>query len=973
MRTTRWFATARGLAGLALVALLAGPGHAGTPGKADPDGYTDESVREMLPEYFHVQGNGRAQPAAVPDVFGPGAVLTVGQLYMKVTNWGHVGNFWTNLSSDPAGQWPGASSVEYLSTIRLSVGAKNPLATDPTAIRRVSYMFEWRPPTLAAEDRIYRSYDGIVNGLRYVNDDHDADPLTGEARIDEDFADGRDNDNDTRFDEDYGALGQQMFSLVMRDDTREAINATYNEKHVPLGLEVRQVAWAYSISQLANFNAVEYTVFNRSGHTLDSLVIGWLVDMDCGPVEKSNFFQDDLDCPTLPNGEFPFLLPDNDARRQFPHSASLDNEVAPDSALCPLLKVRLNGFSIADDDGDEARTPGVPSFLLLGHTLDPLGQNGPSRVGFRAFRSFTSTTPFIQGGNPRIDQERYEFMTSTQNVDPETGLQNATPGDQKGDQVQWCSIGPWLNVPDGGSVQATIAFAVQNGSYRTCTQYANDYMRYRNGTMMAGELFEKYPVLRNAFDAQVAYEGSYESREGFPVPDFHGRETALKAAPGTFFSAADCRDQSGGRQRPVNDRDYTWFDFDCDYCTGVWVARTREGLHHATWTAEAPPPNPNTNLAVSYNFADNPYRTVNPAGDRTVELAWDNLSEVTADPKSGWLDFRGYRIWKVANWTRPVGAAGPQDEDWSLLAEFRKYDYSDSNFRHYRDGGLDTLDCPKVFIPSYLYPDGRRDTATVKICLRRGDLWDRQSGRIIRPEELVQCLGYPGPCQIDTACVNGTEPCARTPAPPRYPVGRYRYVDREVKNGFIYFYSITAFDSTKNGSYGGRQAAVEAEGVVPQGGPRPGKGVWVVPNPYRGYSRIAQRPSAWDLTPNASDPTGTHVDFLGMPRGRWTLKIFSVAGDLVAELHSYDAVNESVRGTVTVPNPHFDPNRPADPVTNPQSIDLPGYNRQQDNPDDGQARWNLISRNGQDVVSGIYLFTVESSQGTQRGKFVIIR
>jgi len=32
----------------------------------------------------------------------------------------------------------------------------------------------------------------------------------------------------------------------------------------------------------------------------------------------------------------------------------------------------------------------------------------------------------------------------------------------------------------------------------------------------------------------------------------------------------------------------------------------------------------------------------------------------------------------------------------------------------------------------------------------------------------------------------------------------------------------------------------------------------------------------------------------------------------------------------------------------------------------------LDSRNGQDVVSGIYLFTVESKPGTQRGRFVII-
>jgi hypothetical protein len=47
--------------------------------------------------------------------------------------------------------------------------------------------------------------------------------------------------------------------------------------------------------------------------------------------------------------------------------------------------------------------------------------------------------------------------------------------------------------------------------------------------------------------------------------------------------------------------------------------------------------------------------------------------------------------------------------------------------------------------------------------------------------------------------------------------------------------------------------------------------------------------------------------------------------------------------------------------------------KQQDTAGDGQARWNLISRNGQDVASGIYLFTVSSRRGMQRGKFVIVR
>ena len=129
-----------------------------------------------------------------------------------------------------------------------------------------------------------------------------------------------------------------------------------------------------------------------------------------------------------------------------------------------------------------------------------------------------------------------------------------------------------------------------------------------------------------------------------------------------------------------------------------------------------------------------------------------------------------------------------------------------------------------------------------------------------------------------------------------------------------------------------------------------------MPNPYRGYSILTQRPSAWDLTPNASDPTGTHIDFMGLPRGPWTIRIYSVAGDLVQQIRSSDGVNESIRSPARV-----------------GATTYPGYNRQQDNPNDGEASWNLISRNGQDIVSGIYLFTVDSFEGTQRGKFVVIR
>lgn len=908
-----------------------------------------------------------ARPAAIPDIFGPGSVLNVGNVLMKVTNFGLDGNPFTNLSSDPSMQWPGASSVEYMNFLGMAVGAVNPLATDPTALRRVSYSTEWRPPSLDAEDRIYRAYDGIVNGTRFVNDDGDLDPATGDERIDEDFLDGRDNDGDGKIDEDYAAIGQQMYSCVMRDDTPQAVQAAAAERHVPLGLECRKIAWAYSIPGYTDFNVIQYDFYNRSGHQLDSVSVAFRVDMDCGPLDKANYFSDDFDLPQYPHGNFLIQTKQTDLRLQIPHLRVQDAQ--DDSALCPRYLVKVNGFSCADDDGDDNKTPGIPTFMLIDHTIDPTGVNGPAIVGFRAFRSFPGGTPYAQGGNPTIDQQRYEMMVGTENVhslrDPkdqttDDGWISAQPGDQKGDYSEWASIGPWTHLPDGGHLSATVAMGVRPGKYRDELQYTNDYERAATNFVYAGNLIRgvtdatnliaKYPSLDNALAAQIAFQGAYEVKAWPFLNDFHGRETALKAPVGQFFTAQGCEAHDPS-PRLVNDRQYTWFDFDCDYCTGAY-SKNSGGLFHRTWLAESPPPNPATNLSSLYNYTDNPDRRFIAAGDRQVTIAWDNLSEVTPDPKSGQFDFRGYKIWKVSNWQRPVGSGGPSEDDWTLLAEYRLFDAHPDN-RIIRAAG-DTI-CPKVFVP--------QTGESLSVCLANGDIWNAQSGDVIHPDPNVLCVGYPN-CKVELGLPLGQAAGARV-GRTKYPVGRYHYTDHDVKNGFVYFYSVTAFDSTGSGDgrveLGGRRSAVEAEGVVPQSGADTlsgGSKVWVVPNPYRGVKQIKDRPSSWDLKPNASDPTGTHVDFLGLPRGEWSIKIFTVSGDIVQTIKSTDSVNESIRGN----------------VTDPGGTVRPGYNRQADNSNDGQARWNLISRNGQDVVSGIYLFTVEVGGNVKhRGKFVIIR
>ena len=238
---------------------------------------------------------------------------------------------------------------------------------------------------------MYRAYDGIIGGNRLVNDDGDIDPVTQGPRIDEDFLDGHDNDGDGRIDEDYAALGQLMWSCVMRDDTPASLSVVQNEKHVPLVLEMRQLAWAYSVPGFQNFDVADLTVFNRSGHMLDSLYFGFRVDIDSGPLTSSSYFNDDQDLPYFPSGEFAIPVSVDDPRYQ-----ATFNDKGQTVPTCGERTIKVNGFSVVDNDGDESRTPGVASFLLFGHTVDPLGVRAPKSVGFRAclhFRFRGSATP----------------------------------------------------------------------------------------------------------------------------------------------------------------------------------------------------------------------------------------------------------------------------------------------------------------------------------------------------------------------------------------------------------------------------------------------------------------------------------------------------------------------------------------------------------------------------------------------------
>jgi hypothetical protein len=170
-----------------------------------------------------------------------------------------------------------------------------------------------------------------------------------------------------------------------------------------------------------------------------------------------------------------------------------------------------------------------------------------------------------------------------------------------------------------------------------------------------------------------------------------------------------------------------------------------------------------------------------------------------------------------------------------------------------------------------------------------------------------------------------------------YPIGRYRFVDREVLNGFDYVYVVTTVyrgavptGGLPENGYGfvvleSPLVAKFDDRITPRSESSAASGrVTVVPNPYKSSA-------AWDRPQTFGDPLPRHIDFMHLPKALSTIRIYTLAGDFVAQL-----VHDGRGG-------------------------------------DGQAAWDMISRNGQDVESGVYLFTVESELGHQVGKFVIVR
>ncbi len=168
-----------------------------------------------------------------------------------------------------------------------------------------------------------------------------------------------------------------------------------------------------------------------------------------------------------------------------------------------------------------------------------------------------------------------------------------------------------------------------------------------------------------------------------------------------------------------------------------------------------------------------------------------------------------------------------------------------------------------------------------------------------------------------------------TGLPPLDDEGRRVFaLDTALLDGFPYWYSVISFSAPDlEEGLPSFESGFNENAVLVYPGPQPppaaaaGK-VGVVPNPYRGASSFD----------NPAEPElGRRIWFTNLP-ARCTIKVFTVAGDLVRTLSH-------------------------------------------DDPAEGKIAWDVLSEYGRAIASGLYIYVVENldSGEIQRGKLVIIK
>lgn len=723
---------------------------------------------------------------------------------------------------------------------------------------------------------------------------------------------------------DIDAISEEDFSTMFTDTVTNpafvGADPFDGRPHVPLNIEVNQRSYAWSYSYAEDFVLFDLSIKNIGNRVLNKVYMGLYIDGDVGGVGGGIAEAVDDICGFKRAIDSPFGCGwiDTINIAWISDNNGLDDSNTEDE--CPF-----SGGSYNDISG--MRVVRTPSDSLK-YSFNWWISNGAAPLDFGPRRVGTELSPFRDFGGflgtPMGDRNKYYIM-STEEFDYDQlfcakdntidgWLERGPDADDFADGYDTrylLSFGPF-DISPGEVLPLTFAYVSGEEFLSDCDAYINSFNRYAP---------EEY---YNTFD----FDGvGLNSIWATMIYDNPGVDTDGDGYRGKYRICIDSVPDGSGW---VYDEDTVYY----------------QGDNVPDFKGASPPPAPELWVINPYPLGDTirslvtPHITKSNSGEVTIQW-YGYRSETTQDPFSGEIDFEGYRIY--TSLTEEI-------DGFVQLSSFDKENYNRYEYNRFAPIGAEPWELndlpfslselkglygndfnPNNWTIDHPFPAGGTSYYFAAQDWNRSELTDTTLIHKIYPDQ-------PPPTTLDhdSARVYYRDEMTDEGYFKYY---MYEYVVRNLLPSQLYYFSATAFDF---GSPSSGLASLETRAnknyvaeypqnqnkLVKSGG----LDVIVYPNPYRGdgnYKEIGFEGRGIGID---ADERIRRIHFTNLPH-KCTIRIFSIDGDLVRQIE---------------------------------------HDKREGHPRSMHEEWDLITRNTQMVVSGIYYFSVESELGSQVGKIVII-
>ncbi len=681
--------------------------------------------------------------------------------------------------------------------------------------------------------------------------------------------------------------------------------------HIPLGIEVKQSSYAWSFGYANDFILFDYEIKNIGHKFLKNTYIGiYFVGMASNGYSGLNTDKVDGSDDDLCG----FL-------KTFPTEGTCGG----DDTLNIVYTIDNDGHPNESDEFDRFSPTGVGGIRILRTPMeatelsfnwwipnyDPVEDFGPRRLGVPGvpFRDMNGIL-----GTPNGDKNKY-YMMRNKEIDYD---QIFTAQDHTNDG--------WLSKPKNAS-------DIADGKWPDCLLSFGPFDLYPGQKL---SFTMAYVCGENVHTAPENYEklfNPYYPDEFFHTLDFSELARNARWADRVFDNPGYDTNGDGYRGKfKVCCIDSTILGDGTAICN-----KSREVYYEGDgipdFRAATPPPPPVVRIIPG----------IDEFNHGILRIRWNGLrSEMTPDPFTNEIDFEGYRLYlsldskktsfnlvnsyDIDNYTRWIW--DKYYEEWLV----KEPPFTLDSLRAIYGDSFNPLDNHRDNPVTIIAADG--EYTACYFSMQDWNMSNLDDTTIIHKR--FPDMPYPSTLVHDTAAIYYPDELTEEG---EFKYFEYEYLLDNLLPSQLYYVSVTVFDY---GSPGFGLSALETSPLVNMKKAYPNYTasevensnlrVIVYPNPYRVDGNYRDLGLEGRGLEDLHSDRARELHFANLPH-KCTIRIFSIDGDLIREIkHDY-------------------------PIDHPLAA---------------HDRWDMITRNTQAPVSGIYYYSVESASENQVGKFVLI-